>query len=89
MLKNTHARAKDSRSHLPVLLPKCPLNHANYLRVIAMGMEQSHSWLAQAVASHHTVVQSQGDVTHSTRVLRPAGRIGYGLISLTDSDPSR
>ena len=82
-LKHAHARARDSQSHLPVLLPTCPLSRANYLRVIAMGMGQSRSWLAQAVASHHTVVQSQRDVTHSTRVLRPAGRIGYAFISLT------
>ena len=82
LLKHTHAGAEDSRSHLPVLLPTCPLSRANYLRVITMGMGQSRSWLAQAVASLRTVVQSQGDVTNSTRVLRPAGRIGYGFISL-------
>ena len=39
-----------------------------------MGIGLSRAWLAQAASSLHTVEQGQGDITHSTRVLRPAGR---------------
>ena len=59
-------------------LPWCPKGRVNHLRVIAMRMGQSRTWLAKAVASHQTVVQSQRDVTQSTRVLCPAGRMGIG-----------
>ena len=77
-LKVTHAGVTESRSHLLVPLPWCPQGRVNHLRVIAMRMGQSRTWLAQAVASHQTVVQSQRDVTQSTRALCPAGRMGIG-----------
>ena len=77
-LKVTHAGVTESRSHLLVHLPRCPQGRVNHLRVIAMRMGQSRTWLAQAVASHQTVVQSQRDVTQSTRVLCAAGRMGIG-----------
>ena len=78
-LKNTHAGSKDSRSHLLVLLPKCPLSAANYLRVIAMG-----SGAIPSMARASSCLSSRGctrvkETPHTRRMFHaPPGAQGMG-----------
>ena len=52
-ISHTHGRGGVSQSRLPLLLPKCPEKPDSYLRVIAMEMGLSRTWLAQAATSFH------------------------------------
>ena len=52
-ISHTHGGDGVSQSRLPLLLPKCPEKPDSYLRVIAMGMGLSRTWLAQAATSFH------------------------------------
>ena len=50
---HTHGGDGVSQARLPPLLPKCPEKPDSYLRVIAMGMGLSRTWLAQGATSFH------------------------------------
>ena len=52
-ISHTYGGDGVSQSRLPLLPPKCPEKPDNYLRVIAMGMGLSRTWLAQAATSFH------------------------------------
>ena len=52
-ISHTHGGDGVSQSRLPLLLPKCPEKPDSYLRVIAMEMALSRTWLAQAATSFH------------------------------------
>ena len=50
-ISHTHEGDGVSQSRLPLLLPKCPEKPDSYVRVIAMAMGLSRTWLAQAATS--------------------------------------
>ena len=52
-ISHTHEGDGVSQSRLPLLLSKCPEKPDSYLRVIAMGMGLSRTWLAQTATSFH------------------------------------
>ena len=76
-LKVTHGGEGVSRSRLPLLLPTCPREPDSYLRVIAMGMGHSRTWLAQAATSFSTdsfLRAVQGQVHQAVNACLPPRR---------------